>query len=91
MFVQARNGNSEIYKAVAVSKRARSPEFSNGCSVAGNQNDVQWSPEGGQKNRPAEQTVTSSQGVYVKQTYVYTAGCFEMSFFQAYTLFSVLK
>lgn len=91
MFVQARNGNSEIYKAVAVSKRVQSPEFSNGCSVAGNQSDVQWSPEGGQKNQPAEQTVTSSQGVYVKQTYVYTVGCFEMSFFPAYTLFSVLK
>lgn len=90
MFVQARNGNSELYKAMAVSKRGQSPELSNGCSLAGNQSDVQWSPEGGQENRPAEQTVTSSQ-VYVKQTYVYTVGCFEMSFFPAYTLFSVLK
>lgn len=90
MFVQARNGNSEIYKAVAVSKRVKSPELSNGCSVAGNQSDVQRSPEGGQKNRLAEQTVTSSQA-YVKQTYVYTVGCFEMSFFPACTLFSVLK
>jgi len=41
MLVQAGSGNSEIYTAVAVLKRAQSQEFSNGCSVAGNQTDVQ--------------------------------------------------
>lgn len=41
MFVQARTGNSEIYKAVTFLKRAQSQEFGNGCSVAGNQTDVQ--------------------------------------------------
>lgn len=40
MFVQARTGNSEIYRAVAILKRAESQEFGNGCSVAGNQTDV---------------------------------------------------
>lgn len=41
MFGKARAGNKEIYWAIAVLKRSRSQEFSNGYSVAGNQTDVQ--------------------------------------------------
>lgn len=46
MFVQARAWNEGSYWAVAVLKRTWSQEFCNGCSIAGNHTDVQWSPEG---------------------------------------------